>query len=297
MQAYDYFALGAAASWAVSALISATPSRRLGVLAFARWRLVAVLLVFVPWVLWQGSWRSLDGSAYLFLAISGMAGIFVGDTAMFACMNRLGPRRTGVLYATHALFSALLGWLWLGERMGLQALCGALLVVGGVMVAIAFGHHKSNDHRLEAVRGPWWVGLLLGLTAALCQSIGSLLAKPVLVAGADPVAASVVRIGVTAGLHGLLWASGWQAARAQDAVRGRVLGLTALSGWIGMGLGMTCILLALHGSSVGLVGVLSSITPVLVLPLLWLVQGKAPARGAWLGAVLTVLGTVLVLTR
>jgi hypothetical protein len=37
------------------------------------------------------------------LALSGLIGIFIGDTALFACMNRLGPRRSGVLFATHAI--------------------------------------------------------------------------------------------------------------------------------------------------------------------------------------------------
>jgi len=48
---------------------------------------------------------------------------------------------------------------------------------------------------------------------------------------------------------------------------------------------------------VGLVGILSSVSPVLVLPLLWWRLGRAPAQGAWWGAGLTVLGTVLVLIR
>jgi drug/metabolite transporter (DMT)-like permease len=64
-----------------------------------------------------------------------------------------------------------------------------------------------------------------------------------------------------------------------------------------MGVGMTLILLALKYGDVGTVGILSSVSPVLVLPLLWLRLGRAPARGAWLGAGLTVLGTVLVVLR
>jgi drug/metabolite transporter (DMT)-like permease len=46
-----------------------------------------------------------------------------------------------------------------------------------------------------------------------------------------------------------------------------------------------------------MVAILSSVSPVLVLPLLWLRLGRAPAPGAWLGAGFTVLGTALVLLR
>jgi len=56
-------------------------------------------------------------------------------------------------------------------------------------------------------------------------------------------------------------------------------------------------MLALQHGDVGMVGILSSVTPVLVLPLLWFHLRRAPARGAWLGAGLTVLGTALVLLR
>jgi drug/metabolite transporter (DMT)-like permease len=64
-----------------------------------------------------------------------------------------------------------------------------------------------------------------------------------------------------------------------------------------MGVGMSLILLALKHGNVGLVAILSSVTPVLVLPLLWLRLKRAPAPGAWLGAGFAVLGTALVLLR
>jgi len=61
--------------------------------------------------------------------------------------------------------------------------------------------------------------------------------------------------------------------------------------------GMTLLLMALKGGGIGMVAILSSVSPVLVLPLLWLHLGRAPAPGAWLGAALTVLGTTLILSR
>lgn len=86
-------------------------------------------------------------------------------------------------------------------------------------------------------------------------------------------------------------------ALVQQPATARVLAQVALSGALGMGLGMSLVLAALRWGDLGLVGVLSSVSPVLVLPLLWWRVGRAPARGAWVGAVLTVLGTALVLLR
>ena len=64
---------------------------------------------------------------------------------------------------------------------------------------------------------------------------------------------------------------------------------------LSMVLGMTLILQALKHGDAGMVAVLSSVSPVLVLPLLWLVYKRSPALGAWLGAALTMLGTILIL--
>jgi drug/metabolite transporter (DMT)-like permease len=64
-----------------------------------------------------------------------------------------------------------------------------------------------------------------------------------------------------------------------------------------MGVGMTLVLLALEQGDVGMVAILSSVSPILVLPLLWIQFKRAPAMAAWAGATLTVVGTALILWR
>ncbi|HSN79398.1 MAG TPA: DMT family transporter, partial [Rhodoferax sp.] len=126
MAPYDLMALGAAACWAVGSVMSVTPARHLGAFAFTRWRMAMVAVMLWAVVAVQGSWHSFNGHAWGVMAISGLIGVFVGDTALFAAMNRLGPRRAGVLFATHAAFSAVLGFALLDERMSLQALLGGV---------------------------------------------------------------------------------------------------------------------------------------------------------------------------
>jgi drug/metabolite transporter (DMT)-like permease len=294
---YDFFALGAAACWALSSVSSVAPSRHLGAFAFTRWRMLSVALLLWTVVAFTGGWRSLVGPASGPLTLSGLLGIFVGDTALFAAMNRLGPRRCGVLFATHAVFSAALGMTLLGETMGLQAALGAALTLGGVMVAVLLGQHKDEDHAWERHRGHLGVGVALALLAALCQALGSFIAKPAMAAGVDPVAASALRVTVACSAHFALLALGVARARAQAPINVKVLAQTAFNGFIGMGLGMTLVLLALRHGDVGMVAILSSVSPVLVLPLLWVKLGRAPAPGAWLGAIMTVAGTAIILSR
>jgi drug/metabolite transporter (DMT)-like permease len=278
------------------------PVRHLGAFAFTRWRMliVACMLWSVVWA--AGSWHSLSVDGSLTLAVSGLVGIFIGDTALFGAVQRLGPRRASVLFATHAAFSAALGFVVLGERMGLQAALGGALTLGGVMCAIVLGRHREEHHAWESDHGSLKLGVGLGLVAALSQAVSTLIAKPVMSGQAggfpvDPIAASAVRVSVACAAHYVILWLGVGAARAYQPPTQRVLLQTALNGFIGMGLGMTFILMALQKGDVGMVAILSSVTPVLVLPILWWQLRRAPAWGAWLGAGLTVVGTVLILLR
>jgi drug/metabolite transporter (DMT)-like permease len=297
MAPYDLFALGAAACWAIGSVMSVTPSRHLGAFAFTRWRMAMVAVMLWGVVAFNKTWVTFDMHAWGVMAVSGLIGIFVGDTALFAAINRLGPRRAGVLFATHAAFSAVLGFAVFNERMSLQALLGAVLTLVGVMLAMAMGRHKDETHAWEVDQGHVGAGVALALVAALCQAAGSLIAKPVMAQQVDPIMASAVRVTMATLAHGVLMITGFKAARATTLPTMSVLAQTGLNGFIAMGVGMTLVLLALEKGDVGMVAILSSVSPILVLPLLWLQLGRAPALGAWVGASLTVLGTGLILWR
>lgn len=294
---YEWLALGAAACWALGSFTSAPASAHLGAIAFSRWRMLFASLLLGAAATLSSGWGSLTPSAVTILVASGLIGIFLGDSALFGCMNRLGPRRSGVLFATHSLFSAVLAWWWLDETFTGQVLLGALLLVGGVMLAILLGKRVDETHSWEQIRGSLAVGVALGVLSALCQAVATLMVKPLMGTGVDPVAASAVRMCAGLLAHGLLLWSGVKVARPLQPINRAVLLRTALNAALAMGLGMTLILAALRGGSAGLVAVLSSVTPVLLLPLLWLAYRRQPPLGAWLGAALTVAGGALILVR
>ena len=292
----ESLALGAAACWATASLFSASASAQMGAVAFSRWRMGFASVILWALALASGGWRGLGGEALGLLALSGLIGIFIGDTALFACMNRLGPRRSGVLFATHALFSAVFAWVFLGESQTGWTLLGCGLLVSGVMMAIALGRRGDEFHHWEQTRGRLAVGVALGLLAALCQSVATLMLKPLMAGGVDAVAASAVRMTAAFALHGGLLVVGLPLARVRGPLRGSDVLNTFLSAAVAMALGMTLILHAMREGDAGLVAVLSSVSPVLLLPLLWLVYRRRPAAGAWLGAGLAVAGTALILS-
>ena len=291
----ETLALFAAACWAVGSIFSAKASSQMGAFSFTRWRLFFAMSVLWLLCVFNGQWRSLNSDAVMLLVASGIVGIFVGDTALFACMNRLGPRRCGVLFATHALFSVALAGIFLGESLWGWALLGSMLLVGGVMVAIIWGRRADETHDWEQTRGQLRMGIALGLIAALGQAVATLMLKPLMGTGMDAIAASAVRVSAAFLAHALVWAGGMRLAQLQNPLNASVLWNTFASAVIAMALGMTLILAALRSGQANLVGVFSSVTPVMLLPLLWLAYGRRPAWGAWVGASLAVLGIGMIL--
>lgn len=291
---FEAAALGAALCWAIAGMISSAPSKHLGAIAFNRLRMAMVMVVLAVYAWLAGTWHTIGTENLELLLLSGFIGIFVGDTALFLTLNRMGPRRTAILFATNAPMSVLLGWMILGEDLTLIATTGIVVTIAGVILSILFGKRRSQLHHWESVTGPLWVGIALGLVAALAQSIGSIIARPVMEAGADPVAASAVRVAVAAvGLFALMQLPN-RLFHQQGRLTLKVTGRVFVSGMLGMGLGMTLLLFALEGGKVGIVSTLSATSPALMLPLLWMTTGERPVLGAWVGAALVVAGTAMI---
>lgn len=294
MPIHELAALGAATCWALTGLISAGPAGHLGAPAFNRARQVFVTGLLALYVLFTGVWRELDMASAGPLLLSGMIGIFLGDTLLFETLNRLGPRRSGILFALNAPIAALLGWLVLGETLSSLAVAGILLTAFGVLLAIVFGKRRAQMHQWEAIKGPLSVGVLLGIGAATGQAIGSILARPVMATGIDPFLASLLRVGTAAFCLSILLQLPIPSVKPRGPLTLKVAAMTALTGILALAIGMTLLLFALSGGKVGIVSTLSATSPVMILPMLWLRTGERPAGGAWAGAALVVIGMGLI---
>lgn len=297
MPIHEIAALGAAVCWALTGIISAGPAGHLGAPAFNRVRQIFVTAMLALYVLATGAWRELDAANVWPLLASGLIGIFIGDTLLFATLNRVGPRRSGILFALNAPIAAMLGWLLLGETLSTKAVFGIALIVGGVLLAILFGKRRSQLHQWETVKGPLWIGVALGLGAATGQAIGSIIARPVMATGIDPFLASMLRVGIAAAFLSILIQLPIPALKPKGPLTWKVAALTALTGILALAIGMTLLLFALSGGKVGIVSTLSATSPVIILPLLWLRTGERPAAGAWAGAALVVAGMALIFMK
>lgn len=289
---HELAALGTALCWAATGLFAADAVRALGPFYFNLIRQVFVTLLLAIIVVLHGTGVLPDLRDALLLAVSGIVGILLGDTFNFSAVARLGPRRAGAVFALNAPMAAIMGWAFLGESLPPQAVFGILLTAAGVATAI-MGRPRQNAHRLELTQGAAIIGIIMGLGAAFGQAAGSLIARPVMMSGIDPYLASMLRVGASGVMMGMIAPFG----PARPTVTRAALILTAATAIIGLLIGMTLFLYALQGSKTGIIATLSATSPVIILPLLWLRTGQRPTALSWLGAGLAVIGLGLIFTR
>ena len=294
MLIYYLIAILAAFCWSVSSVISADIARNIGGLAFNRIRLFFVSLMLIAFTIYQDTWDTIHTDFFFTIIISGIIGIFVGDTLLFIALQKIGPRRNNILFSLAAPFTVMLNIFFLNEVMTFVNLLGCLIVFFGVVIAIAYGNSNDQIHRWEIVQGSLKVGIILSVGAALCQSIGLILMKPVLNAGADPIASAAIRTSISLFFISFTFLLNSENFSPKKKITSKIILQSVLSGFIGMALGMSLLLIALKNADAGIVATLSSTSPILILFLIWLLTKKIPSLGAWFGTILAIMGTGLI---
>lgn len=285
-------ALGAATCWALASLLSVGPVRLLGPIPFNTLRMFMVALMLTAWLAVQGDlyWPSSHDAKIL--ALSGFIGIFLGDTLLFTTVKILGPRLAGLLFATNAPITFLLGIWVLGEPFNLINLTGVFAVSGGVFLALA-SRGDAGRHQWETAVGSAGWGMVAGFGAALCQSLGALLIVGLLKDDQDPVFATMIRVWIAVAFLFLclFWPKFSGGFARYQALNLRLVGHIAASGLVGMAIGMSLYLMSISWAPMGFATILSATTPIIVLPLLWMMTRERPATRSLWAAVVVVAGT------
>jgi drug/metabolite transporter (DMT)-like permease len=288
----EFAALAVAVFWTVTALAFEAAGKRVGSLPVNWIRLVlGFLLLSLFTRVSRGAWLPLDASpsAWLWLSLSGLVGFVMGDLFLFKAFVLIGSRISMLVMALAPPLTAVMGRVFLGERLSAMALAGMALTLSGIALVVLDRPTGEAPVKLaHPVKG-----VLLALGGAVGQASGLILSK-VGMAEYSPFAATQIRI--LAGIAGftaiLTLAGAWP--RTAAAFRNRpAMARIATGAFFGPFLGVSFSLVALQRTSAGIASTIMSTVPVLIIPpAVLLFKEKANGREI-AGAVTAVLGVSL----
>jgi len=285
----ELLAVATALSIALGTMLASELRGRVDVLRLVRWQFVAAFVMGLLGTLAIGDWRTLTGEQVGLLALSGFLSVVIAGIAYFNAIYMAGPRVTALLFSLTSPFALAAAYLVLGETVSLRQGAGIAVVLAGIVLAVGSGR-RSGEPRAR----PPWLGIAMGTLAALGQALGTLAARPAMESGAEPVAAIAVRMGTAAIFFSALLLLPSQRLNRPYRFAPRDLGLAVVAAFFSAALATLLLMSALVEGNVGIVSTLSTMTPVVILPMVWIRTGTMPPARAWAGALLAVAGTALI---
>lgn len=199
----EVLSLLSAVLWGLAVIFFRRSGERVHPLALNTFKNLLAILLFIPtmYIFGQPLFRSAPIVSYALLALSGLVGIGLGDTLLFASLNRLGAGRTGIVVCMYSPFIILLSIIFLHERLTMLQFLGALLIIGAVLISTR-GREKAPLEKKRLVSG-----ILLGILAAGAAAVGVIIMKPILEispllwATQIRLIGGIIGLGVILGLH------------------------------------------------------------------------------------------------
>lgn len=281
-------------AWTIAGFSSAQAARIAGSLRANLWRL---LIASVP-MLALGPLFVDDPliMGVLWFALGGVLHLGLGDIGLFGAYRRLGPR-LGFLTCGCSIpvMAGIIEWLWLGVVPSTAEIILALVVLAGVIFALA----PTEKIRVEA--GAWWPGITAGLLGGLGQALGAVATRKGYEVNPEAGAMEPAFWRVFGGALILCSiALGVRLTKKPPCLD--ALQRKGVSKWLifsvtfGPVVGIPCYQMALAEVPAGIVHAILACLPLTVIPLAWWIDGDRPSWRALVGGVVAVAAAAGMMT-
>jgi len=285
----EFAALAVAIFWTITALAFESASRKVGSLTVNILRL-SIAMVFISIYTWisRGHFLPADATGYnwLWLGLSGLIGLVLGDYFLFRSYPLIGSRFAMLIMTLAPPLAAIFGYFILGESLNILQMAGMIIVIFGITLAIF--NKPVRGERLSIKLAP--AGLLFAFIGAIGQGLGIVLSKYGM-DGYDAFASTQIRI--IAGIAGFTiiitllrrWGNVATAMKNAPVMKALILGA-----FFGPFLGISFSLLSVKYTQAGIASTIMAIVPILILaPSAWIYKEKITVVEI-AGAVLSVAG-------
>lgn len=233
---------------------------------------------------------SADSSRWMWLSLSGVIGLALGDVFFFQSLISVGTRLGSLLLSLAPIFASLIAWIFFGETLTPLQITGVVIALTGIGWVV-----MSHEEPADTPHGHTRRGVIFGVLAGLGQAVGFVLSKQGMVGDFSPFQGNAIRM-----LAAAIFIWGWailqkQAGSTITEVRKQpqAIKLLAIGALVGPVLGVTASLLAVQHAEVGVASTLMALPPVIVLPISYFVFKEKIGWQAIAGTLLAIVGVAV----
>lgn len=279
--------------FAITAIIFSKASQMIGSQVTNRVRLVLALvyLILLNLVLFGEPLPFSAGSSrWMWLGLSGVIGLALGDAFLFQSYVAVGARLGSLLLALAPIFGSIIAWVFFGETLTPLQILGVVLALAGIGWVV-----MSHEEAADTPCGHTQRGVFFGVMAGLGQAVGLVLSKQGMTGDFSPFQANAIRM-LAAAIFIWLWAMFEKQAGATIEIirkQPKALQLIALGAVVGPVLGVSASLLAIQHAEIGVASTLMALPPVIVLPISYFVYKEKVGWQGVAGTVLAIVGVAV----
>ena len=288
----EFAALGTAVCWTFTSMSFESAGKKVGSLAVNYIRLyIGLIFLSVFTYITRGYFLPVDAGshAWTWLSVSGFVGFAIGDLLLFQAFVVVGARISMLIMSLVPPVTALIGFLFLGERMTTWELFAMFITVAGIcLVVLERGKKRGSVKFSHPISG-----ILFAFGGAVGQAVGLIFSKYGM---GDYNAFAATQIRVIAGIIGFTvififlrrWDRVFSALKNRPAMRGITLG-----GFFGPFLGVSLSLLAVQHTIAGIASTIMAIVPILIIPPAVIIFKEKVTLKEVIGAVIAVMGVAI----
>ena len=279
--------------FALTSIIFAASSRMVGSQVTNRIRLIFALtyLAILNVILFgEPLPLSADPSRWMWLGLSGVIGLSLGDSFYFQSLISIGPRLGSLLLSLAPIFGSVIAWVFFDETLTPIQITGILLALSGIAWVV-----MSHEEPPNTPHGHTRRGVFFGVLAGLGQATGLVLSKQGMFGTFSPFQANAIRM-FTALLFTWTWTIIQGKAGSTITTSREKTGairLLALGALVGPVLGVSSSLFAVQHTEIGVASTLMALPPVIILPISYFVFKEKIGWQAVAGTILAIIGVAV----
>ena len=288
--------LGSALSWAIATTIYSRFGLGISAASLNLFKSVISVVGMVVLAAIMGLPWPTSPSLYLWLGASGLVGLALGDTALFAAFKRIGAQLTTSIQCLAPPIAAVIATICLREHLTSGETIGMLVTAGATFGLVYLRGREEKSAAIAGAGRRLGIGIALALFSAVCQG-GQIVISRFALADIDVVVGTAMRLmPAVVLLIIMLGVQRTSIAAPSIPLSGRAKIWLTFAAVLGTFVGLMLMSLGAKYAKAGVAGALSSTYPIWIMLISRVVVKEKFSAPRVAMSFLAVLGVVILVT-